>query len=335
MPGLVPDDAEWALAREMETSGWYVHHLEDNGQEPVRQVLQVAGMEGTLGQTLNAEHLLSSGLGGHVYWVQPADESARGRWLSFLDAYRSACRSASGGEGPRFVVTLSGSLGEAPPAKSIGKVIIDLGECVGSVDLALVAYHHVGASLGGSVKGQVIAQVAVSLARWDVHLLVRLLDEPPNVLFNPADMLRSYAAERGWLPDQAPCWRDGSLRRFLRREEVHSAILAFRDPYKELPSRIWAGQAAVLMPAVERRRLEIIDRNHASLRACLPMQTDYATIRDPSDLDFGALHHLLWQLRHPAQSKAYHLKEVRNALAHLDPLTVEDAFSADILGGEI
>lgn len=294
-PDLVPDDIELELARLMGEAGWYVQHLDDNGADPVRQVLDMAGRWELLGQSVQAELLLKADLSGQVYWVRPTRESERERWLSFLDAYMAACRSACGAEGPRFVLELASELGELVPVKQVGIDVVDLGDCVTTVDLALIAYHRVGAVSGGSLKGQVMAQVATSLARWDVHLLVRLLDEPPEVLFDPVGMLKSYAVERGWSDAEAPCWREGTLRRFLRREEVHSARLAFQDVRKEIQSRVWAGQAAVLMPAIERRRLEVIERNHGALAIRMPFETEYAIITDPSDLDFNPLYYLLSQ----------------------------------------
>lgn len=335
VPPLAPDGLEQELAIVMGQGGWLFSRLEDNGSNPARQVLEAAWIQDGLSEEITAASLLTRpDLSGRIYWCIPSDLASAKRWLSFLDTYAVACRAHPDADGPRFVLFLAGALACPTPPRKVGIEVIDVGSAVDQTDLLLLSYHQTGTTQGSSLAAQVVAQAAASIALWDLALLNRLLDLTPDLLFNPHPILRDYAGEMGWRADMHRDWAHGTVRINGGKEEVHSALLALSDPQGIIPSRVWAGQAAVLLPTIERRRLELIEAHKALLSSELPLNTGYETVTDVYDLQIGPVWYLLRKRLGAAASvsRALRLKHARDSLAHLNPLTAADAFSSEITG---
>ena len=333
-PALAPPEPEGELRDVLGATGWSLMRVEDDGAAPARQVLEAAWVRDALAGEASAGILLDRAeLSGRVFWCVPSDAAGVRRWLSFLDDYAVACRARPDTDGPRFALSLAGALACPAPPRTVQREVFDLGAAVSQTDLLLLAYHQTGTTFGGAMKGQVIAQTAASIALWDAQLLARLLAEPAGVLFNPAGMLAAYGRELGWQPGTAS-WQDGSERTIGGSVETHAALLALEgDPRNVIASRVWAGQAAVLLPAIERRRFELIADHEAALRQCLPFETDFETITDVHDLQVGHVYAVLRKLRLEGPAgRALRIKKARDSLAHLEPLTPADAFAAEILG---
>jgi hypothetical protein len=333
-PFLAPKGLEQELATMMGADGWGIVRIEDVGSNPARQVLEAAWVEDALTSEATAATLTErTELAGRVFWCVPQDAAGVERWMAFLDAYAVACRARPDADGPRFVLSLPGDLACPAPSKKIGFEVIDVGDAVNQTDLLLLAYHQTGTTLGTSLKAQVIAQTAASIALWDMALLNRLLDESPEHLFAPASVLQHYAAEQGWEKTTSPSWQGGTLRNLGAKLEVHSALIALDDSKSVISSRVWAGQAAVLLPAIERQRLELIEQNKALLASHLPFKTDYETISDVYDLAIGPVWYLLKNgAPSNTQIRSLRLKKARDSLAHMKPLTPNEAFASAVTG---
>ena len=149
----------------------------------------------------------------------------------------------------------------------------------------------------------------------------------------PSDALLQYACGRRWNTATPTSWENGTLDGPSDRPIVHSAILAVAgDDSGSLRRRIWAAQAAVLLPCVEARRIELIPRCRQYLR--LPLETDTGkVITDPLDLEIGQLTWCLDRRQTPLTIKRQleFLRDVRNKLAHLEPIEPEDALSSILL----
>ena len=334
-PPLAPEGLEPELASLLGQSGWIFSRVEDNGSNPSRQVLEAAWIADGLANEITPSSLrIRPDLAGRIFWCIPSDEVGVQRWLSFLDDYAVACRANPDADGPRFILCLAGALACPTPAKKVGIEVIDVGMTVSQTDLLLLSYHQTGTTQGSSLKAQAIAQAAASIAQWDLALLNQLLDLPAEQLFDPIPLLRDYAVERGWKVDTPRSWEHGTMRVTGAKVEVHSALLSLSDPQKVVPSRVWAGQAAVLLPTIERRRLELIEDHKTLLSRELPVDTGYEKVGDVYDLQIGPLYFLLRKRlgATSAVSCALRLKVARDNLAHLRPLTAADAFSREIIG---
>lgn len=335
-PRLAPDGVEQELATGFGLLGYRLIILEDCGQSPARQVLEAAYADEDMGRELRADDLIGhSSLDGLVFLFWIADRASLSRWADFLSRLSIARRASPDREPPRIVLSLKGDLASGLKASATPNArFVDVGDAVTHVDLLLLAYHEIGGSHGASLKGDLIAQTAASLAIWDYQLLVRLLDESMDRLFNPLPVLQDYAAELGWCASTQKTRHEGIVRTAGGREQVHSAYVALSDPAGVVPSRVWAGQAAVLLPAIEQRRQELIAQGHRYLQPMVPLRTEYEVITSVHDLEIGQVCHLLKKQNAPPnlQSQALRLMLARNRLAHLEPLTAADACSQELVG---
>lgn len=314
------------------TQGWSLARVVDNGSNPARQVLETAWVTEVLSGVVDAATIAGrDDLGGRVFWCEPVEKIAVGRWLSFLDAYQVACRARPDGDWPRFILFIPAVLLDRAPTKKTGIDVFDLGSAASRADLLLFAYDQIGSAHGYGPRAELIAQVAANVAVWDFALLEVLLAEQPDRLMEPAGLLRAYAAELGWT-QAAPCWSEGSMLRIGNRDVVHSAKLAVSDPKGEVANRIWSGQAAVLLPIIERRRMKLIEQNLNLLKSKVPFQTLYGTISDVFDIEIGSVWFFLKQHSSGAETtRALRLRHARNSLAHMNPLTPVDAFWEELM----
>ncbi len=145
--------------------------------------------------------------------------------------------------------------------------------------------------------------------------------------------LARYAEERGWTAETPELWEAGTLDGPRERPVVHSALLLVQGRDRALNRRLWAGQAAVLLPLLEERRIELVDRNRHRFSR-LPFETDYGVIETPEDMELGAL--VLYFSRHREGGRgvlgpARRLRTFRNELAHFRPLSFAQATHATLL----
>lgn len=330
-PPLSPDGIEEELSALLNATGWSISRIEDSGLNPVRQVLEACYLDDLLALEASPTTIVNlPALAGKVFWCVPKDSLGVKRWLEFIAGYTLAKRAKPEADCPRFILWLYGVLAVDVPVKSVGIEVLDLGEAISPVDLLLLAFQQTGSS----IKSQVIAHTASAIALWDTELLYRLLDEDPDRLFEPEPLLKDYARELAWDENTSSCWEQGTIKKIGARYHIHSAKLACDDPMGIVQSRVWSGQAGVLLPVIERRRLDLIEQHKTLLKSELPFVTAYDTVVDISFLEIGPVYFLLRKrgASSSAQSTALRLKKARDSLAHLTPLTTNDAFATEITG---
>ena len=86
------------------------------------------------------------------------------------------------------------------------------------------------------------------------------------------------------------------------------------------------------MPLLEERRAELV--NHHRDRFQLPFETDLGIIEHPDDLEFGPLVYYLSVHRTEGRAllpRARKLRDFRNKLAHLEPLSPREATHPTLL----
>jgi hypothetical protein len=170
--------------------------------------------------------------------------------------------------------------------------------------------------------GKVVLRTIAKLAAWDFALAEFLASQEQGTIFAPLSRLRA-AYQQGELeaPTEAT-WEAGGLQVVDGFETRHAALLVLDgDPKRELAMRVWAAQAAEILPIVEVARREIVDRMRA--RVSPPFIFGEETFADLDDLEIGQLSHLAYTRRLPdgVRKELATWKEVRNSLAHLEPLT--------------
>ena len=328
-PALCLDDVESALRSRLNTNGWQFRTIVPVDQPLPRAMLQDVGRQRR--QEVTARDVLHAPeLAGVVFVHHAIDIADMDVWRRFLSQVEVQARVTPPPDPPRFIVL-------APPAhevgweESTGYFIADLGIAMSPVDTLLLAFNLAAERDLKDHEAQLLCQVCASIALWDIELLARLVRASWQDVANPSGLLRDYAAENNWQMTDPLSACTGMQRQFGTRVETHSARLALSNKTAtDLASRVWAGQTSVLLPAIEWRRQELVQKNKPFLESRLPIQrSDDENIVQVSELEIGQISWLLNSRGSPAtvqhKNLARRLKIARNSLAHFEPLSDADA----------
>lgn len=176
------------------------------------------------------------------------------------------------------------------------------------------------------------ASIVAKIALGDVQLAEELAARSLADVWEPGNVLREWAARQGWVKGTHRHWTRGTVFRIDGRDEMHSALQVLDDPAGIVRSRVWAAQAAMLLPAIERERLKLIKRARSYLKPPFHL-ADGESITDAEDLEIGPLEYQLKRVRAPEElrRRAGDLKYLRNKLAHMEPLTVDESLYRGLL----
>jgi hypothetical protein len=177
---------------------------------------------------------------------------------------------------------------------------------------------------------RIATTIVARLALWDPEVSQRLARENMRRILEPIEVLKRIAIDRDWATldgRKSPVsWHSGARGLFDGKERTHSAVLAVDDPHNELRRRVWSAQVEVVFPLIEEKRQELIE----TLARIL---TD-RSVSDLQDMEIGAIeleisrkgHRVPYELRRQVRR----LKEMRNSLAHLEPLNPELLIASEI-----
>ena len=225
-----------------------------------------------------------------------------------------------------FVVLVSGEAvtGEVP--EEVALVRCDFRGVVDALDLFVFSLWKAPESIKRREHRALLAHTVAQVAQWDSILAEHLLELPLKEVLDPEGALRQYAVDCGWTAETPRCWEIGTVDGPAERPTVHSALLVVCGASRPVQHRVWAAQAAVLLPLVEERRIGLVARYGRYLT--LPIETEPGRrIDDAFDLDVGQLAWYLDRAGKPQvlRKQVRRLRHVRNKLAHMEPLVPEEA----------
>jgi hypothetical protein len=111
-------------------------------------------------------------------------------------------------------------------------------------------------------------------------------------------------------------------------EEIHSAIVAVQGDNREITHRLWRGQAALLLPLIDRTRMILCEQLSASYGDAWP-----SLVQNPESglcAELGAIEVALttvltWNSERDRWLRVVKLaRHIRNNLAHYEPISYED-----------
>lgn len=273
-----------------------------------------------------AELAAHSSFQGKLIWVEKIDNEIWPAWSTFLSIYSDACRNVDLMSRTTFIVLLSGKTVTDKVTEEAALVSYDFKSVVDMLDLFVLALQEPKARTKHRGHRALLAHTVAQVAQWDTFLAAQLLALPLDEVLSPENILRQYALDRGWTPETLRSWENGTQDGVLEKPVVHSALLQVCGEERSVRQRVWAAQAAVLLPIIEEQRVSIISRNSRYLN--LPIITeDGHRIEDPLELDVG---HLAWHLDRRDKPKSLrrrvrNLRLARNKLAHMEPLEPKEA----------
>lgn len=244
-------------------------------------------------------------------------------WKGFLVDYAQASRGVPELKRSLFIAVLEGALPIDLPEEDVTLKLCDWRGVVDEMDLLFFACSFLQERDLDQVVRALLATTVARVAVWDFEVAKRLLDEDSKVILNPRSMLRSFASEKEWTSHTTPSWELGTASEIGM---LHAALTALEDPPRQLQRRRWSAQASVLLPVFEDWRYSFLLKHRNLLTKYLSGVGDQT---DPLDLDVGMLVGVVEHagfgyrtLQHVRKMKRW-----RNGLAHLKPLSPNDALA--------
>ena len=173
----------------------------------------------------------------------------------------------------------------------------------------------------------IVRQIA-AIALWDLEFAEFLVEQPTPDLFNVYEIVKrgqEAFQTRGFVVSGT--WEDGGADKVDENELMHSFVLIDKqDPSGELNRRVWAVQAAELLPAIEMRRRASLDslRRYISCPFWLDSERKVTSLEE---LEIGSLAFAAHTHKAPRElsDKIQWLANCRNSLAHLKTLNAASA----------
>jgi hypothetical protein len=326
-----PLGAAWAM-RTILGDGWRWVETNASDGDPVEQLLAIhraTGLPDPPPGDGPSTVLSAPGLEGAVVWVHAPSRLQWTRWQRFLTLFSHLAQGTEAAGRPRLVVSLLATEVQARPKADVCLAVHTWDGWVSGLDMLLYAAHRFASH--PAPYRELLAAVSARVAQWDPAVVDSLAELPGSLAVDPVGPLGELARGRGWRVDQGATWEDGTAATVDGRVQVHSGVLALASDQRPLIRRIWSGQAGVLLPLIDERCQELAARVRRWLP--LPVTTPSGLIRDAADLEIAALAHLLSQSAEAPQklvAYAQRLRRLRNALAHLEPVTSSEATAAEL-----
>ena len=300
----------------------------------IRRVLPSQGQEAKVASVADLVRLKH--FQERLIWVSGVSPESWPAWRIFLQAYSDASRNhVPEDRRTALVVPLQGAGFQQPDLSDVAVTHRKFRDVVHRDDLYVMALQHED-SRGPSrhrMSRALRANSVAHISQWDHSLAEQMLETDLQSALQPRAILESYARGRGWIAETVEDWEVGTVDGPQSRPVVHSALLAIQGREAELDRRLWAAQASVLMPLLEERRVELIDRHRTHFK--LPFETELGRFEEPDDLELGPLLYY-FQLHGPPNGKAMgearRLRAARNKLAHIKPLKPSEALHPVLLG---
>lgn len=313
------------LARDWRLAG----PLEPGEERPIDELYTQIGVDDALPFNRTVASLLAHLNRNQIVVVAGLRPHQSTAWLSFVDEYANASRNVDRFERAQFLLLTSGVAAAQLPVRIPALTVLIWDSHVGEADVisyVLQALRDERRRIDAHAK--LIARIVTRLALWDFDLVDRLLELDWRLLFEPKTALREADDGREAWATLGDNWESGGVAEFDGERSLHALVL-FRDgdPTEELSMRVWAAQAAELLPVLELRRRRLAERMKASRGLPSSLQLNGEPVRDLNDVEISGLHQLarVHQLPPDIVRTAEKYRRMRNKLAHLEPLSADEA----------
>lgn len=273
---------------------------------------------------------------GKLIWVDNLNSTVWPFWKEFLIEYEHACRNKSLFDRTLFCVPLNGLLAMNPPKEEVCTAHHVWKNMVSYFDMLLFTlYCFQSKRIKGMEKKLAIA-ITASIALWDPLVAERLAEKKLETILEPLSLLQDIARERGWnnndCKSEISYWYKGMIDEIDGEKKIHSAAIAFNDPYKEIERRIWNAEAGIILPFIEECRRKILENFSGLLE--LPFVTRYGeVINELCGLEIGHIEAQIIKndIKIDSKIKKYIriLREGRNNISHLMPIKSELLINKD------
>lgn len=322
------DGLSKALEGRLHDDNWNVAPtVEDDGGDPVGQMFSALGLDegGNQRRTVSLlRQLLKPGQVVLVDRVRPCSWIA---WKQFIGEYELASRSVGMCERPLIVLFTEGVALLEMPETAVALRVLAWNNMVGELDVLLFVTSLLRNNRKPGYELRLTGRMISRLALWDLAIAAYLTKRKPEDLFHPAAVLNDASHELGMPAGLDRTWQSGGLQCFDDVQCAHPFLIVREgDPQQELTMRLWAAQATEVLPALELQRRSLVRRMRKL--GATPIDMAGITYDDLNDMEIGPLSHVAHsqRLSNDIRQTAEKLKRLRNKLAHLDALDVDDVF---------
>jgi hypothetical protein len=331
-PAHGPAGFRSTLSARLAQRGWYRVGLSwTEGDHPLNFLFRELGIRLEIKERQSVTLLLQQ-LESMVIVIDDIPAVDWPEWKRFLQDYERALRLQSNGQGPLLLCVLSGVERDVARLHSAAIAMYYWSGVVSELD-ALVYIRALTLNLDRpAVEKDITRRMVSRLCLWDITLAGQLIELPINELAQPVGVLSDLARDRQWATGDACSWSKGTEDIFEGQRMHHSLWLSMNCGHSELEFRIWGAQAAVGLPLVEQRRRELAPRASRYLR--FPLNIDGEIITSVMGLEIGQLSHQLFLANckdHELMRKVRFLKNVRNALAHVEVVDPTLLLNSDLV----
>lgn len=330
LPRLTPGGLKDKLKDRLASDGWYWQDVHvDEQDEPVKLISSLLINSSETKFANPAELARNDDLSGFILWLTGLNEKNWPVWEEFIYAYQDACRDRAQTDRGLFVLGLIGNLANKTISSDVCLSIHKFHNVVDKLDMTLYAATKLREKVECDIRRYLLAQTICQISLWDAELADLLVNEKPEMVISPHDLLNDIAIKRKWSSKTEPSWSEGTSGQFAGRKVTHTSILLLQGNRNEIDSRVWKAQVQVILPILEDHRLKIIRKMRNLLELHMPFNTGVTNINRPEELEFVHLLHLLGRIGADmrVRNKVRGLRDIRNSLAHIEPLPASQALN--------
>jgi hypothetical protein len=314
-----------------------VLHVDGDVRSPLN-ILSETFTANPVGTTTLSGLVCESAFQGKTIGVLLENANSVRSWADFLVAYERECRLID----PLYrAVLLVATEGIAPrllpPTETHLRVHLYDGYARPH-DCFMYAWVLLGAEEKQAWRTELKMALSAQLAQWDPRLCEEFSDRDIGSIMRRVTAVGALKAgdNAHAADDHDEGWARGVLQRRDGEAVFHSGWVARDTASHEFERRVWSAQVQVLFPLIEQLRRQSIDRYSSRFR--MPVQVgDTEFVSDPYELEITMVHRIVSRLSGIPQNVVRLLenaREFRNALAHLEPLTIQQllAFEPTLVG---
>jgi len=319
-----PDMAEALKIKLHHAGARSVHHYESCGRTLDDVLYQVAGIPVSAPVAELIQHMCES----RPVIIDAITPDTALSSLLFLQEYANASRNVDKFN-PLVVITSGLPWRNLPTAPKLTPIPWNGWMSEADV-LTFIVHHWRQQGREFDRRSRLYARIICNLALWDIVLVERLMalaDNDWHHLFD-LDQILMCLAEVETNGTRPRTWEAGGVARYDGDKHDHLYTFADGDDRRaELSRRLWATQAAHLLPELEKRRRELAREMISTGKLCFPLRFNGESISDLDTVELGGLMSLAGTHKLPKTLVRYadKLRHRRNQLAHLKPLSAKDA----------
>lgn len=340
LPEHLPSDLSSAIQSELgDDWDWQkISVPSESSVEPVHFIFDLFVGEFSSNEVRNARTLAQhQNFAGKIIWLDDLTPNVWPVWKKFISDYEQPCRNIPQLYRTLFCVSLVGKLALDPPAEDVCLSHHFWQGVVDRMDMMLFTSQLFQGKRLPDLQKRVAISVVTNIALWDCDVSKRLAYEKVEYILKPLPILQEIAGERNWCDcnyELSERWCKGMKDTIESEEKIHSAVLVNGVLDKaEIERRIWSAEVGELLPFVEQRRHDILRLLAGFLK--VPFTTRFGeVIKDVRDLEIGHIEYQIGEncrlVKSDVRNIVRHLREIRNALSHLETISPELLLSREI-----